>query len=666
MATIKKIESPDIRLPRSVAKKIFESTGVHYLRSITEILVKELDIGFDCAFVAEVVPDGKTRTRAFSAVDDLEKLPEYELRDIPCDFAGGKEMCIYRSNVQDNFPRSRLLAETHAASFAGAALADSNGKPVGLIAAIGKKPIAEDNYDKISALLQLFASGAATELERERAEEALQKSEDNYKSVFNAANDAIFVHDINTGNIMAVNAKMAEMYGYTVDEATRLNVEALSAGTPGYTQQDALHWIGQAVAGQPQLFEWRARKKNGDLFWVEVNLKRATIGGALRLLAIVRDITGRKKTEQELQRVSRQYQLILESAGDGIFGMNSSGDHILVNNAALRMLGFDADELMGKHSHPIWHHSRADGDPYPEQECKIYKTARDGISRHVNDEVFWKKDGAGVPVEYMTTPIREGDSITGTVVTFRDISERKRVEKELNRTMKELERSNEELRQFAYAASHDLKEPLRTVSGFVELLGVKYRGNLDEKADKYIAFATEGCRRMSGLIDDLLAYSRAGAIGAPLTAVDMNLVMKNAMENLRSMIRRADAVITAGLMPAVTGDETQLTQLLQNLVGNAVKFQKKGVQPKIHVSASRKGMEWLFRVTDNGIGIAPGSYERIFVVFQRLHSRDEYPGTGIGLAICKKIVERHGGKIWVESQQLGGSQFLFTLPVADQ
>ncbi len=176
--------------------------------------------------------------------------------------------------------------------------------------------------------------------ERKQVEESLKKSEENYRSIFNTANDAIFIHDIQTGAIIAVNRKMSEMYGYSSEEATRMDVEALSAGSPGYSRQDSMKWIRRAVEGDPQLFEWLAKRKNGELFWVEVNLKRAVIGGNVRLLAIVRDISERKQAEQELSKMTRQTELILESAGDGIFGMDSLGNHILANSAGARMLGY--------------------------------------------------------------------------------------------------------------------------------------------------------------------------------------------------------------------------------------------------------------------------------------------------------------------------------------
>lgn len=242
-----------------------------------------------------------------------------------------------------------------------------------------------------------------------------------------------------------------------------------------------------------------------------------------------------------------------------------------------------------------------------------------------------------------------------------EIAERRRAEETLKKTMDELERSNKDLEQFGYAVSHDLQEPLRTVASYVQLLTEKYKGKLDDRAEKYISFAIDGADRMSALIADLLAYSRVGGRGKQFASVEMSAAFNAAVGNLSKAAKEAGAVITVDRLPQVFGDETQLVQLFQNLIGNAIKFRKKDVQARIHISAERKGDQWLFGVHDNGIGIRPGFQERVFTIFQRLHTREEYSGTGIGLAICRKIVERHGGRIWVESEPGEGSKFCFTL-----
>jgi PAS domain S-box-containing protein len=260
-------------------------------------------------------------------------------------------------------------------------------------------------------------------------------------------------------------------------------------------------------------------------------------------------------------------------------------------------------------------------------------------------------------------PIRDSEGrVFRWFGTSTDISESKKSEEHLVKVVGELKRSNDDLQQFAYVSSHDLQEPLRMVSSYTQLLANRYQGRLDSDADEFIAFAVDGCNRMQGLIQDLLAYSRAGTNGKELHEVSSDNALQEALTNLRITIEQSAAEVTHDSLPAVRTDEAQLTQVFQNLVGNAIKY--RGAEaPRVHVSATRStGNEWTFSVRDNGLGIAPQYFERIFILFQRLHGRDEFEGTGIGLAICKKIVERLGGRIWVESQPEKGSTFYFALP----
>jgi signal transduction histidine kinase len=277
-------------------------------------------------------------------------------------------------------------------------------------------------------------------------------------------------------------------------------------------------------------------------------------------------------------------------------------------------------------------------------------TAVDCIKRGATDYVL--KDGLARLPEAVRRALEE-----------RELRQsRRQAEQDLARKVEELARSNADLEQFAYVASHDLQEPLRMVTAYTQLLAERYRGKLDADADKFIGYASEGAMRMQVLIQDLLAFSRVGRSGSSNESIDCNTVMQEVLQALSAAVEESGAVISYPQLPQIQGDRTQLGQVFQNLIGNAIKFRGKEA-PKISVQAENKDEQWCFEVSDNGIGIPPENSGHVFEVFYRLHARSEYPGNGIGLAICKKIIERYGGRIWVESQGGSGSHFKFTLPV---
>ena len=248
----------------------------------------------------------------------------------------------------------------------------------------------------------------------------------------------------------------------------------------------------------------------------------------------------------------------------------------------------------------------------------------------------------------------------------RENRERKLTEKALTERSVELARSNSDLEQFAYVASHDLQEPLRMVSSYVQLLERRYKGKLDEKADKYIGYAVDGAKRMQSLIGGLLEYSRAGSGDAPPTPFAADLALDRALANLRGAMQESHAVLVREPLPAVVVDGGQLTQVFQNLLSNSIKFRLAGQQPDIQVGAERRAGECVFHVNDRGIGFPPQDADRIFLIFQRLHAREAYEGTGIGLSVCKKVIERYGGRIWAEPAAGGGASFRFTLKLAQE
>jgi hypothetical protein len=370
-------------------------------------------------------------------------------------------------------------------------------------------------------------------------------------------------------------------------------------------------------------------------------------------------VRARKQAEQasaDLRQSEERYRGLVELSPEGVF-VNRNNRIVLVNPAALQLFGASrAEQLLGKSPFELFH-----PDYHAAMRERIGRVLA-GLPMPVLEEKIVRLDGLAVDVEVVASPMMDRGE-PAIQVLLRDITERKRAQAALQQTTADLQRSNRDLEQFAYAASHDLQEPLRAIGGYVKLLEHRFPDRLDAKARAYIAGAFDGATRMERLISDLLAFSRVVTLGDAFLPADLEDALEQALRNLEAGINSTQPTITHDPLPTLSVDAGQIRQVFQNLIGNALKFH--GEQPpKIHIGAQRQEGRWVFSVRDNGIGIDAQYFERIFQVFQRLHTRNKYPGTGIGLAVCKKIVERHGGQIWVESQPGQGSTFYFSIPAA--
>ncbi|MGD9188596.1 MAG: ATP-binding protein, partial [Desulfobacteraceae bacterium] len=391
-----------------------------------------------------------------------------------------------------------------------------------------------------------------------------------------------------------------------------------------------------------------------DLFARTAFVMSCLAGGIL----VSRLLRRQLESAAALEASEARYRRLHQTMRDAFVQMDMTGRIVDANDAFQQMLGHEKKALLSM--------KEADLTP-PRWRASIAKIVSEQVLPLGRSEVFEKEylraDGSRFPAELRTFLITDdsGNPI-GMWSIVRDVTQRKQAEMEREAAIKALKRSNEDLKQFAYVASHDLQEPLRMVASYTQLLAERYEDQLDQKAHKFIHYAVDGAQRMQILIRDLLAFSRVETRAQAFKPLDSHHVLCGAMANLKTLINETGALVTSGDLPIVQADESQLTQLFQNLISNGIKFRQPSTTPSIHISAQRVENRWRLAVQDNGIGIDSKYKERVFVIFQRLHTRDEYPGTGIGLAICKRIVHRHGGRIWFESSPGKGTTFYFTLP----
>ena len=506
---------------------------------------------------------------------------------------------------------------------------------------------------------------------KERTAELVEER-DRLAALVNSINDEVWFADTEK-KFTLVNPKGLHEFGRMSGDGP--GVETLARSLEVYRPDGSVRPVeeapplraltGEVVTDQEEIVR---NSTTGELRHRQVSAApvRDTAGNIIGSVSVVRDVTERKRAEEALRRRAEELETVMRVAPVAIFVADDPGCHNITGNH-LANLFYEAGEgenvsagpAPGKPDSPrrFFREGRElAAEELPMQEA----AARSADVKGAEFDVLLPS-GKSVNLYGSASPLRDAEGkVRGCVGAFLDITKRKQAEEALVLRARELARTNAELAQFAYVASHDLKEPLRAVSGGVRLLEKTYQGKLDDFAHECIAHAIDGCLRMESLIDGLLAYSRVGTAGEEFESVDSARVLHAALQNLDAGIRESGAVVTSDALPPVHGDAPLLLSLFQNLISNAVKF-RGDLPPRIHVSAESHGNYWNFSIRDNGIGIDPQFFGKIFRVFQRLHTRRAYPGTGIGLALCKKIVESHGGRIWVESRPGEGTTFYFSL-----
>lgn len=505
-----------------------------------------------------------------------------------------------------------------------------------------------EHYTQVSfgALLRGWQGAHRESIQRLKERESL------YTALVESSQDVILSKTLE-GTITAWNHAAEQLYGYPATEALGRNISLIVPPA----RRGELEWIMREVKagrGVQNLITQRV-SRDGRVHDVSITVSpiRNPMGEVVAASTFARNVSDRVRLE-------RRNAAILAGALDAIITIDQHGRVVEFNAAAEQLFGYATQEAVGRELAEL---------VIPERDREAHRA---GLERQRNGQpprvlgkrielVARRKGGADFPVEASIVRLAGSDPPLFTAFV-RDLTELKRAKEDLKRIIADLTRSNADLEQFAYVASHDLQEPLRMVSAYMDLLQRDYADQLDERAIRFVEYAASGGKRMKELIDDLLAYSRIEARAVDLAPVESDAIVSAAVRNLTQLAAESHAKVTWSDLPTVYGEATQLLQVFQNLVGNGLKFRRPEVTPEVQVSAREAGDDWLFCVRDNGVGFDAKFAERIFQMFQRLHPRTAYPGSGIGLAVAKRIVERHGGSIWAESDPGQGTLFYFTLP----
>lgn len=532
-------------------------------------------------------------------------------------------------------------------------------KPYGFIT----KPI---NYNELKGYIEIA-------LYKHSIDKKLKENEVRYRSLYENSFDAILMTKPD-GSILSANPAACYMFNMTEEELKK-------TGQDGIIVKESYlsHFLNEGTDENKSSTEIIFKQKDGSHFIGEVTSSFFTdVDGTVKTSMIIRDISERKKIEEELRHAhsyleekveerTAELQNALNEVSDlynnapcGYHSLDKDGYFVQINDTELNWLQYSREEIIRKKKMTdlITDESIETFQKYFSllKECgEIYGLELDMV----------KKDGSILPILLNATALTDpsGKFVMSRSTLF-DITERKENEKQLTNLLADLRRSNEELRQFAYVSSHDLQEPLRTIASFTQLLEMRYKGKFDSDADEFIGYIVDAAKRMKQQIQDLLEYSRVETQGNEFKEVNSNYILNQAINNLRNSIEENNAKITYDPLPNVTADSDQLMRVFQNLIGNSIKYRKVDKNPKIHISAleDMENSEYVFSVQDNGIGIEEEYFDRIFRIFQRLHTRVKYQGTGIGLSVVKKVIERHNGQVWVESEYGIGSKFYFSLP----
>lgn len=501
--------------------------------------------------------------------------------------------------------------------------------------------------------------------EYSRTEEALRESEIRLRGIASAALDAVILIN-KDGNVSFWNNAATRIFGYSSEEVEgrdlhsfimpERHIDTYRKGFAAFQSTGEGRFVGD-------VYEIEAKRKDGTEFPVELSLSALKLNGEWSAVGIVRDITDRKRAEGELRRSYELTNTILNSMNDAISLIDVRDFRIMaVNNVFLNKYGYpDESGVTDKHCYEITHR-RTDVCSPPDDVCPLKETVKTGEHFSV-EHVHYGKQGEKIYVEVSTSPIKDEDgNVVQVVHVQRNITERKHTEQRLTALMEDLRKSNEDLDQFTAVLAHDLKNPLITITNFARLLHKKYAGAIDEKGTDFLRIIKESSERMIALIEELRDFAKIGAVSKEYETLNMEKVIRKAIENMDSEIKKSSVDIRISAMPAVRGKEVLIIQLIQNLLGNSIKFRREDVQLSISVSAELRDGLWVFRFKDNGRGIETSDIRNIFIAFRRGATQEE--GLGLGLAICKKIVEWHGGSIRGNSKPGKGTTIYFSIPSA--